>query len=130
MIRCNLSSVLVHDQQKAEDFYVGKLGFAKKQDFPAGGARWLTVIAADCPGIELALEPSGYEFSRAYQKALYDNGIPFTSLGCDDVQAEYERLTKLGVQFRGEPQKHADFPTTAIFEDGCGNLIMLHEADE
>lgn len=128
MIRCNLSSILVLDQQKAEDFYVGKLGFVKKQDFPAGGARWLTVMAADGSGAELALEPAGYEFARDYQKALYDRGIPLTSLGCDDVQAEYERLTALGVTFRGKPQKHADFPTTAMFEDTCGNLIMLHEA--
>ena len=128
MIRCNLSSILVHDQQAAEDFYVGKLGFVKKQDFPAGGARWLSVIAADGSGAELALEPSGYDFSRTWQKELYDRGIPLTSLGCDDVRAEYERLTALGVKFRGEPQKHGDFPTIAIFEDGCGNLIQLHEA--
>jgi catechol 2,3-dioxygenase-like lactoylglutathione lyase family enzyme len=127
MIRCNLSSVLVHDQQVAEDFYVGKLGFTKKHDFPAGGARWLTVIAADGSGAEVLLEPSGFDFSKAYQKALHDKGIPLTSFGCDDVQAEYERLVKLDVTFRGEPTKHADDPTTVVFEDGCGNLIMLVE---
>lgn len=127
MIRCSLSSVLVDNQQKAEDFYVGKLGFVKKQDFPIGGARWLTVQAADGSGAELALEPSGYDFSRAWQTALCERGIPLTSLGCSDVQAEYERLTALGVRFRGEPVKHGDFPTTAIFEDTCGNLIQLHE---
>ena len=127
MIRCSLSSIIVHDQQKAEDFYVGKLGFVKKHDFPAGGARWLTVIAADGSGAEIALEPSGYDFSRTYQKELYDRGIPLTSLGCDDVQSEYERLTAVGVTFTSPPQKSEGFPTMAIFEDGCGNLIMLHE---
>lgn len=127
MIRCDLSSVLVHDQQKAEDFYVGKLGFAKAKDFPAGGARWLTVQAPDGSGVELLLEPSGHDFSLAWQKALYDRGIPLTSLGCDDVEAEYERLTALGVKFRGEPVKSAGMPTTAVFDDTCGNLIMLHE---
>lgn len=128
MIRCNLSSVMVLDQQKAEDFYVGKLGFVKKQDFPAGGARWLTVQAADDSGAQLLLEPIGMEAARTFQKALHDMGIPLTSLGCDDVRAEYERLSALGVTFRGEPEKHGDFPTIAIFEDGCGNLIQLHEA--
>lgn len=127
MIRCNLCSVLVHDQQQAEDFYVGKLGFVKKHDFPAGGARWLTVIAADGSGAEILLEPSGYEFSRAWQKELHDRGIPLTSLGCDDVQAEYDRLSALGVVFRGGPTRSEDFPATAVFEDGCGNLIMLHQ---
>ena len=59
MIRCNLSSVTVLDQQKAEDFYVGRLGFVKKHDVPAGAARWLTVEAADGSGVELLLEPAG-----------------------------------------------------------------------
>lgn len=128
MIRCSLSSVIVLDQQKAEDFYVGKLGFVKKQDFPAGGARWLTVQAADGSGAELALEPAGYDFAQAYQKELHDRGIPLTSLGCDDVQAEYERLKALDVVFTVKPQKQEGFPTMAVMEDGCGNLIMLHEA--
>ena len=128
MIRCNLSSVIVLDQQVAEDFYVGKLGFVKKQDFPAGGARWLTVQAADGSGAELLLEPAGMEAAVTYQKALYDRGVPLTSLGCDNVQAEYERLGALGVVFRGEPTRHGDFPPIAIFEDGCGNLIQIHEA--
>ncbi|TYR29792.1 VOC family protein [Mesorhizobium microcysteis] len=128
MIRCNLSDVMVLDQQKAEDFYVGKLGFVKKHDVPAGGARWLTVQAADGSGVELLLEPAGMDFAREYQKALYDRGIPFTQLGCDDVQAEYERLTKLGVTFRSEPAAPAPgLPVMATFEDGCGNLILLVE---
>ena len=127
MIRCSLSSIIVHDQQKAEDFYVGRLGMKKVKDFPAGGARWLTVQAADGSGVEILLEPSGYDFSIAWQKALYERGIPLTSLGCNDVHAEYERLTALGVTFRGEPQKHGDAPIIAIFEDTCGNLIQLHE---
>ena len=128
MIRCTISSILVHDQQEAEDFYVGTLGLVKKQDFPAGGARWLTVQAADGSGAEILLEPSGHDFSRSWQKELYERGIPLTSLECDDVQAEYERLTRLGVTFRGEPQKQGDFPTIAVFEDTCGNLIQIHEA--
>ena len=55
MIRCKLSSILVHDQQVAEDFYVGKLGFVKKHDVPTGDARWLTVIAPDGSGAEILL---------------------------------------------------------------------------
>ena len=127
MIRCNLASIIVHDQQVAEDFYVGKLGMKKMKDFPAGGGRWLTVQAADGSGVEIVLEPSGYDFSKAWQAALYKRGIPLTMLACEDVQAEYERLTALGVSFRSPPQKHADNPVTVIFDDTCGNLIMLHE---
>jgi len=128
MIRCTLSSILVHDQQVAEDFYVGTLGFVKKQDFPAGDARWLTVIAADGSGAEILLEPSSHDFSREWQKALHDRGIPLTMLACDDVEAEYERLTGLGVVFRSGPTRQEGQPATAVFEDGCGNLILIHGA--
>ncbi|MEO3386634.1 VOC family protein [Mesorhizobium sp. CAU 1741] len=127
MIRCNLTSIIVSDQQRAEDFYVGTLGFVKHQDFPAGEYRWLTIQAADGSGAMLSLEPAGYEFARTYQKALYDHGIPLTSLGCDDVIAEYERLKGLGVVFQGTPTRQEGAPTMAIFDDTCGNLIMLHE---
>jgi catechol 2,3-dioxygenase-like lactoylglutathione lyase family enzyme len=127
MIRCNICSILVHDQQVAEDFYVGKLGFKKRHDVRVGGARWLTVIAQDDSGAEILLEPSGHDFSKAWQKELFDRGMPLTSLASTDVRAEYDRLTKLGVAFRGPPAKHGDYPLTAVFEDGCGNLIMLVE---
>lgn len=128
MIRCDLASILVHDQQAAEDFYVGKLGMAKVHDVPvSGGGRWLTVRAADGSGAEILLEPSGYDFSLAWQKALHDKGIPLTSLGCDDLEAEHARLVAAGVTFRSGPTKSDEFPASAIFEDGCGNLIMLLE---
>lgn len=127
MIRCKLSSILVHDQQVAEDFYVGKLGFVKKHDVPTGDARWLTVIAPDGSGAEILLEPSGHEFSRVWQKELHDRGIPLTQLACDDVKAEHDRLTKVGVTFTSPPTKHQGMPAMAILDDGCGNLIMLIE---
>jgi predicted enzyme related to lactoylglutathione lyase len=129
MITLKLMSVLVDDQDKAHKFYTEVLGFVTKQNFPIGGAKWLTVVS---PGghddVELLLEPAGFEFARTYQKALFDAGIPLTMFASDNVQAEYERLKKLGVVFRGEPEKTEGSPTTATFEDTCGNLIRLFEA--
>jgi catechol 2,3-dioxygenase-like lactoylglutathione lyase family enzyme len=129
MIKINIASVLVDDQAKAEAFYVDVLGFVKKHDVPAGGARWLTVANADGSGVELLLEPMGYDFARTYQKALFDKGIPITSLGCDDIRAEYERLKARGVAFRSEPSTpSAGMPSMVLFEDGCGNLLLLVES--
>ncbi|WP_201830091.1 VOC family protein [Microvirga zambiensis] len=129
MIKINITSVLVDDQAKAEAFYVDVLGFVKKHDVPAGGARWLTVANADGSGVELLLEPMGYEFAKTYQRALFDNGIPITSLGCDDIRAEYERLKARGVTFRSEPSTpSAGMPPMVMFEDGCGNLLLLIES--
>lgn len=129
MLKITLTSVLVDDQDKAEKFYTEVLGFVKKQDFPAGSARWLTVASPAAPeGVEMLLEPAGYPFAKTYQKALFDSEIALTAFGCDDVRAEYERMTKLGVTFRGEPVRMGeDMPMMAVFEDTCGNLIQIFQ---
>ena len=101
---------------------------SKKTDVPAGEYRWLTVVApAGAHGIELLLEPNALPAAKVYQKALFDAGIPATSFGVDDIQKEYERMTKLGVVFRGPPTAMGPV-TTALFEDTCGNLIILVQA--
>jgi len=58
-MRIVVTSVLVDNQEKALQFYTGKLGFVKKNDIPLGGEmRWLTVVAPSDPeGPELVLEP-------------------------------------------------------------------------
>jgi predicted enzyme related to lactoylglutathione lyase len=42
----------------------------------------------------------------------------------DDVAAEYDRLTKLGVTFTQPPTAMGPV-TTAVFDDTCGNLIQI-----
>ena len=76
-------------------------------------------------GIELLIEPLAHPAARPFQKALYDDGIPATSFESSDVRREYERLVKLGVLFRSVPKQEGPV-TTAVFDDGCGNLIQLH----
>ena len=56
--------------------------------------------------------------------ALVEDGIPYTSFGVDDVQAEFERMRDLGVQFTQEPLAMGPV-TTAVFDDTCGNLIQI-----
>lgn len=120
-----ITSVLVPDQEKALQFYTNILGFIKKTDVPAGGARWLTVVSPDAQnGVELLLEPLGFDFAVAWQKELFSRGIPLTMFGVDDVDAEYKRLKGLGVVFRVEP-KEQGMIKYAIFEDTCGNLIQI-----
>ncbi len=48
-MKIKLTSVFVDDQAKAEKFYTGVLGFRKKQDFPVGQFRWLTVVSPSGP---------------------------------------------------------------------------------
>ncbi len=126
-MRIPLTSVMVDDQGKALRFYTEILGFVKKNDVPVGNARWLTVVSPDDPdGVELLLEPNQFPPARVYQQALFAAGIPLTILASSDIQADYDRLRKLGVVFHGEPVQ-AGPVKVAVFEDTCGNLIQLNQ---
>jgi len=118
-------SVYVEDQDHALQFYTSVLGFKKMADLPMGAFRWLTVVSPDgLAGVELVLEPMGFEPARVYQKALFDAGIPITAFITRDIHAEVARLKSLGVQFRGEPMAAGPI-TSVLFEDTCGNMINL-----
>lgn len=134
-MRIDLTSVLVDDQARAARFYTEKLGFVITRDVAVGQARWLTVGSPQQPdGPQLLLEPSdnpdatidGEPAARRYQTAIYEAGIPATMFTVDDVQAEYRRLTELGVTFTGNP---VEVPggKTAVLDDTCGNLIAIME---
>ena len=127
-MRINIASVLVDDQDKALRFYTDVLGFVKKTEIPLGEARWLTVVSPDDPdGTELLLEPDAHPAAKPFKEALVNDGIPFTSFAVDDVEAEAERLRKLGVRFTQEPLAMGPV-TTAVFDDTCGNLIQIAQA--
>ncbi len=127
-MKITLTSVLVDDQSKALEFYVGVLGFLKKIDMELpGGARWLTVVSPEAPdGVQLLLEPDQHPAAKPFKKALFDDGIPANSFEVVDVQKEYERLRGRGVGFKMKPT-NAGPTTLAIFEDTCGNLIQIHQ---
>ena len=126
-MKIDLTSVLVDDQEKALAFYTDILGFTKKTDMPMGAHKWLTVVSSDEPGAtELLLEPNVNPAAQVYQKALFEQNIPATSFGVEDMEAEYERLSGLGVRFPVTPKTEA-WGSYAIFDDTCGNLISLHQ---
>jgi catechol 2,3-dioxygenase-like lactoylglutathione lyase family enzyme len=88
-MRIVVTSVLVDDQDKALRFYTNVLGFVKKTEVPMGSHRWLTVVSPDDPdGVELVLEPDEHPAVRPFKQALVADGIPFTSFGVKDVNAE------------------------------------------
>jgi catechol 2,3-dioxygenase-like lactoylglutathione lyase family enzyme len=125
MMRINITSVLVEDQEKALRFYTDVLGFVKKSDVPVGQARWLTLVSPEEPeGTELLLEPDEHPAAGPFKQALVGDGIPSTSFAVDDVSVEFERLRRLGVRFTQEPADMGPV-TTAVFDDTCGNLIQI-----
>ncbi|GAM71572.1 glyoxalase [Vibrio sp. JCM 19236] len=125
MIKIALTSVPVEDQDKALDFYTSFLGFIKKTEVPIGEHKWLTVVSPqEQSGVELLLEPLAFEPARQYQQSLKEAGIPWTSFAVDDIQAEFKRLSDLGVEFSIEPRE-AGPVMIAVLDDTCGNYIQL-----
>jgi len=129
-MKVTLISIPVRDQEKALQFYTKKLGFLKKKDLPLGGGnRWLTLVSAEWQdGPELLLEPAPNHFEpcKVFQDALMEAGYPYTQFDVKSVDAEYERLTNLEVEFSMKP---TDMGTVkvAVFNDTCGNNIQLVE---
>ncbi|WP_372748933.1 VOC family protein [Litorivivens sp.] len=120
-----VTSVFVEDQEKALEFYTQKLGFIKKSDVPVGEHRWLTVVSPQAPdGVELVLEPNDHSAAPVLQHALKQDGYPFTSFEVDDVEGEYQRLQKLGVEFTQAPIASGNVKF-AVLDDTCGNLIQI-----
>ena len=53
-------------------------------------------------------------------------GIPYTQFDVQNVDEEYERLTKLDVEFSMKPTEMGTVKV-AVFNDTCGNNIQLVE---
>jgi predicted enzyme related to lactoylglutathione lyase len=118
MIRkIKFTSIPVHDQDRALQFYVGTLGFTVLTDQPMGpGQRWIELrLPKGETGIAL-FTPPGHE----------DRIGSFTgvSLECDDVQKTYEELTAKGVEFAKPPKKES-WGVSAILKDSEGNQFVL-----
>lgn len=129
-MKIKIVSIPVSDQQKALDFYTNILGFVKKVDIPLSEEnRWLTVVSKyDQDGPELLLEPAPNHFkpAKVFQEELKKAGIPYTQFYVDNIQEEFERLTKLGVEFSMPPTEMGTV-IVAVFDDTNGNNIQLVE---
>ncbi len=126
-MRIKLTSIMVNDQDRALRFYTEVLGFKRKHDIPVGEYRWITVTSPEEPDdLELALEPNANPAGKAFQEAMFAQGIPMTSFEVGDIAAEFARLTAQGVAFTQQPTP-AGPVILAVFADTCGNLIQLHQ---
>jgi glyoxylase I family protein len=126
-MRIKLTSIMVDDQDKALKFYTDVLQFKKKHDIPVGEYRWITVTSPEGPGdVELALEPNANPAGKAFQEAMFSQGIPTAAFEVDDIAGEFARLSRQGVAFTTPPTA-AGPVTLAVFADTCGNLIQVYQ---
>jgi glyoxylase I family protein len=126
-MRIKLTSLMVSDQDQALRFYTDVLGFRKKHDIPMGEFRWITVTSPEAPDdVELVLEPNANPAGRAFQEAMFAQGIPVATFEVSDIDGEFARLTSRGVVFKTPPTK-AGPVTIALLDDTCGNLVQLYQ---
>ena len=118
-----ITSVIVNDPSEAFSFYTEILGFVEVLYQPEAQ---IAIVASpeDRDGTALMLEPNGNPVGKEFQQAVYAQGLPVIMFGVDDIQKEYGRLCELGVEFR-KPPTQADWGIEAVFEDTCGNLVLL-----
>jgi catechol 2,3-dioxygenase-like lactoylglutathione lyase family enzyme len=128
-MKIGLVEVFVDDQDRARDFYTGMLGLEVKDGAAYGeSGRWLTVVSPQDPhGTQLLLAPIN-DAARALQVTRRGAGTPAVSFTTDDCQSSYEDLRDRGVTFVSAPQTFGYGGIDAVFEDGCGNLLNLHQA--
>jgi catechol 2,3-dioxygenase-like lactoylglutathione lyase family enzyme len=108
-MKIKLSSIMVEDQAAALAFYTDVLGFKKSKDIPVGEFRWLTVVSPDgYPDVELVLEPNANPAGKAFQEAMFKQGIPLAAFEVDDIEAEANRLKKHGVKFTTDPKQRCN----------------------
>ena len=127
----SLATVWVNDQDEAKAFYVDKLGFREGSDVAMGdGYRWVTVIHADHPEMQLTLmrpgPPLDDEDAAAFRRMLDKGSLGAVGLATDDCHQTYEELSAKGVTYVQEP---ADRPygVEAIQRDNSGNWLVLVE---
>jgi 3,4-dihydroxy-2-butanone 4-phosphate synthase len=115
-------TVRVTDQDRALDFYVGKLGFGKRRDNEyLPGARWIEV---GLPASDITLALVG----RTGEPPA-DGGLRFTDviLGTDDIESAYDVLRRKGVEFRTAPTRQPWGSLYAELQDPDGNVFVLVE---
>jgi catechol 2,3-dioxygenase-like lactoylglutathione lyase family enzyme len=109
--------VPVTDQERALEFYVGKLGFEKRMDASFGpGQRWLEVAP---PGAvtTIALVPT-----REGVPTGVETGIRFTS---EDAEADHADLTARGVDADEVLKFGGGVPPMFYFRDPDGNRLVI-----
>lgn len=111
--------VPVTDQDRALDFYLGKLGFEKRLDVPFGpGGRWIEV-APPGSATTIALVPT-----REGVPTGVDTGIRLTT---EDAEADHADLRARGVDADPDILRIGGVPPMFTFRDLDGNRLVIVE---
>jgi catechol 2,3-dioxygenase-like lactoylglutathione lyase family enzyme len=133
MLKISHVNVWVHDQDEALEWYTKRLGMELREDVTLpelGDFRWLSVSPPGQPDVALVLMaiPGPPVFDEDTRQKLTEvlgkgaaGGI---FLQTDDCRAQYEELSKRGVEFT-EPPSERPYGVDAGLRDPSGNAIRL-----
>ena len=128
------TTIWVHDQDEALDFYTRKLGFEVNTDATMDDFRWLTVSPPGQPDHELILlvpgPPMMDEEAAEQVRTLVAKGVLGPgAFETDDCRRAYEELSERGVNFLSEPAERF-YGIEATFRDNSGNWFSLTQRSE
>jgi len=121
------TTVFVSDQDKALDFYVGKLGFEKRQDEQMGpDSRWIEVAPLGTTTTLLLYKPTpdmpgADTYELAQSRMGKSTGV---LLSTDDINATYKDLSARGVSFPTPPEQQP-WGWWAMLSDPDGNTFGI-----
>lgn len=127
MKRIKTFVILVHDQQKALEFYAEKLGFQVHTDASFGeGNRWLTVSLPEQPDLEIVLALAQSEDAKNKVGKHLDSENSLLGFTTENINDDIARFKANGVRLVSEriEQPYSKF---IFFEDLYGNRLYLHE---
>ena len=124
-MKISLVSIPVRDPSIAHKIYTTKLGFISREFDPAN---FIAVVSApdDPDGTAILLEPCEGNFAEDYQKSAFKANLPIIVFSSPDPTKELQRLSSVGITVRSDLDR-PDWGITNLFEDGCGNLIMINK---
>lgn len=126
----------VLDQDRAKEFYTGKLGFEVRTDVTMGGEfegagqgfRWLTVGPPDQPDFEVVLADCAMGHDEATAERIRDlvakGALGTGVMETPDCRKAYEELSARGVVFVQEPAERP-YGIEAVLRDDSGNWFSL-----
>ena len=127
-MKVSLVSVPVTDPIKAHKIYTSLLGFETKEFDPEAQLA-IVVSPDDSNSTAILLEHCQGSFYEEFKTAAFDSNLPILVLKAENPSAEIERLKSAGVTIRSDLDK-PEWGLTNMFEDGCGNLLMIEAVTE
>lgn len=113
--------IFCHNWQECVDFYQSKLSLAIR--FISEDLGWAEFELGTA-----ALAVEQVDANDAEAKALVGRFVG-VSLQVDDMQAAYQHMSKLGVEFSQLPERQEWGGILAHFKDPAGNILTLVAAD-